>query len=133
MTDGACVAQPTPPDTIQVGAYRYTVHFDQAVIDAASRDMKASLTGHSDHITQTIAVSPGLGPDAQAETLLHECFHAILTQVDGTPLEDRDEERLVVTLGYQVLDLLRRNPELVAYLMHEQETECGPLSESGGR
>lgn len=105
------------PDTIRIGPYRYRVVVDQAVVDAASREASAHLCGSANHIEQTISLSPKLGPDARAEVLLHECIHGIFEQASiGRGLKG-DVERVVEVLGYGVLDLLRRNPDLVAYLL----------------
>lgn len=110
---------PTPmPEQVTIGPYQYRVVLDQAAIDAACRAEKTDLCGHTHHLRQTITLSPELGPDGRAETLLHECLHAILLQTNPiADLEAAAEERLVSTLAYSLLDLLRRNPELVQYLM----------------
>lgn len=105
-----------PPDTIQVGAYRYRVQIDQAAVDAASREARAGLCGAADHAAQVISLSPKLGPDARAEVLLHECIHCLFEQGSLERGLKGDVERVVEVLGYALLDLLRRNPALVAYL-----------------
>jgi hypothetical protein len=107
------------PDHVIIGPYRYRVVLDQAVVDAASREASAHLCGSADHIGQTISLSPKLGPDARAEVLLHECIHAIFEQASLERGIKGDVEHVVEVLGYQVLDLLRRNPDLVAYVTHE--------------
>ncbi|MGH3476014.1 MAG: hypothetical protein ACRDQD_04165 [Nocardioidaceae bacterium] len=110
------------PEVIRVGPYRYRVVVDQAVVDASCRELQANLTGSADHVTQTISLSPNLGPDARAEVLLHECIHAIFEQATVRyDVKPSVLERLVELLGYAVLDLLRRNPELVAYLTAETD------------
>lgn len=104
------------PATVVIGPYRYRVVVDQAIVDAACREAGAHLCGSADHQTQTISISPKLGPDARAEVLVHECVHAIFEQTSVERGLKGDVERVVEVLGYGILDLLRRNPELVAYL-----------------
>jgi hypothetical protein len=105
------------PDQVLVGPYRYTVVLSQPAVDAASREASAHLCGSADHLAQKISLSPKLGPDARAEVLLHECIHAIFEQTKlDAGLKFDVAERLVEVLGYSVLDLLRRNPKLVAFL-----------------
>ena len=52
--------------------------------------------------------------------LLHECIHCIFEQASIERGLKGDVERVVEVLGYSVLDLLRRNPTLVAYLTEER-------------
>lgn len=107
---------PGPPKAVQVGPYRYTVKVDGDAVAAFSRTTQRRASGYSDHEAQAIYLHPDLGPDARAETLLHECLHAILCGPVLSAQDLEEDERLITELGYALLDLLRRNPELVAYL-----------------
>lgn len=104
------------PKTITVGPYRYRVVADaDALARGAIEDGTGRLAGRHDPARQVIAIDPDLGPDAEAETLTHELLHAALEQVPNE-LTNEQEERLVLGLGFVLLDVLRRNPALVAYL-----------------
>ena len=110
-------ATPTPPATIQVGPFTYTVHVDKARMNQACRDDHTDLLGRCEHRTLDIDIDPDQAPGQMADTLLHELLHA-LTDVTGLANEwDEDREEAVVRrLSPVLLDTLRRNPALVAYL-----------------
>ena len=62
---------------------------------------------------QLIFVRPA-GPDAQADTLIHECLHAIWSQVRRNK---EDEEEIIAALAPRILSLIRDNPKLVRFLV----------------
>lgn len=73
--------------------------------------------------TATIMVDEALHPSALRVTLLHETLHA-LTHHAGLAGElnghnDRLEEFVVQALAAPLLDTLRRNPALVAFLLDQ--------------
>lgn len=94
------------PKSIQVGPYTLT-------IEERTGDELGTFHGES----QRIEVSPHQGADSQADTVLHEvlhaCFHVAGLRKD---FPEPKEERLVSALSSLLLDTLRRNPQLVAYL-----------------
>ena len=97
-----------PPPSIVIGPHTYKVTSD---------DLGDDLIGDTDCTQLTIRVRPGLPESVTAEVLLHECLHALW---DGTPLRDFDdavEESVVSALAPPLLELLRRNPRLVALLV----------------
>lgn len=111
------------PAAVTVGPYRLTVCADQAAIDRAGQVAGANLLGQHDMRSGSIALAPDLASDIEAETLLHEVLHALFdaTGVGGgegeeTLLERDAEERLIRQCSPMLLDLLRRNPDLLAYL-----------------
>jgi hypothetical protein len=54
------------------------------------------------------------------ETLLHECLHACWSLIGASEdVNDAVEERLTLRLAPVLLEMLRRNPALVAYLTDE--------------
>ena len=106
----------TLPTHVQVGPIRYSLAVDQAAIDHTG----SGKAGNTNHPLQTILLSSEQGPDQEADTVLHEVLHACLHQSDGE-LSVEQEERLVLSLAPLLLDTLRRNPELVAYLMGAKE------------
>lgn len=94
-----------PPSKVQVGAIRYTIINEPLEGDA----------GETREYFQRIAISTGMGPDAERDTMLHEVLHAIWRQ---TPFRQHDEEeRIIQALAPALLDTLRRNPKLTAYLL----------------
>ena len=108
------------PDHVQVGAIRYTLAVDQAAINATGENRNTY--GRSLHREQRILLSEGLGSDQQSDTVLHEVLHACLSVTGlNLGLEDEKSEALVYGLTAILLDVLRRNPKLVAYLMGAQE------------
>lgn len=106
-----------PPPWVQIGPKRYVVSVDQAAIDAKSVAKGDDLTGHLNVQEQTIYLAPGVEHDSTAETLLHEVLHGCF--MTGEPLSDDDEERSCILLGHMLLDVLRRNPRLVSFLLAE--------------
>lgn len=69
------------------------------------------ISGHSDHIEQTIEIYKLLGKDTKAMTVMHECIHCILDQV-GFP-KDNDNEELIDALATGIVSLIRENKELI--------------------
>lgn len=105
------------PTKLKVGPFTYLVTSSQAAIDAACRTEGADLFGHTDFATLRIAIAPDTHPARQQETLLHEVLHTLTRQAGiVNELSATDEERLVTRLAPILLDTLRRNPTLVAYL-----------------
>lgn len=96
------------PASITIGPHVYAVTTDGLPDD---------LIGDSDCTQLVLRVRADMPESTTAETLLHECLHAIL---DATPLRDFDdavEESIVSALAPPLLELLRRNPRLVALLV----------------
>lgn len=96
------------PRHVQVGPHRYRVALDRVGLLESSDRVGAT---SADRLV--IALEPTLPHTAMADTLLHEVVHAVL---DTAELEPDLEERVARCLGTGLLDVLRRNPQLVAYL-----------------
>lgn len=99
---------PKLPSSITVGAYTYEV----GVRETAD---EGSVVNES----QIITVAPNRGPDATADSLLHECLHALF-YISGTRaagIGTKTEEQLVTALSPLLLQLLRDNPKLVDFLV----------------
>lgn len=109
-----------PPATVQIGPRRYDVLLDLEELHRIEHDEGDDLYGQSDHGKLRIIVDPTLPFDQLADTLLHEVLHG-LTELTGIidDLGHKREERMVRRLTPALLDLLRRNPELVEYLTAE--------------
>ena len=106
-----------PPDQVQVGPHRYTIQFDDTALNIESVREGEDLVGHCDRRALRILVRTGMAHDQEADTLLHETLHA-LCEVIGfdSELGEMEEETFVRRLTPILLDTLRRNPALVAYL-----------------
>ena len=86
--------------------------------DPAVGMLDAGDAGCYDHLRGTIAVRDGLAPLPEREVVVHETLH-VATEVAGLrdELGDEKEEAVVRRLAPVVLDILRRNPRLVEYLV----------------
>ncbi len=97
------------PTTLRVGPLRYQIVRD-------SQRLPSDHWGMTDKARQVVALSPDQSDQRTRLTLLHEILHALadITNLDG--IDPSVEERLVTQLAPALLDLLRENPGLVAYL-----------------
>lgn len=95
-----------PPKRVQVGPIAYTLRQDDLITDVGQT--------HPDR--QLILLRTNQAPDYLADTVLHEVLHACLAH---TPLElsEETEEHVCLVLAPALLDVMRRNPELVAFLL----------------
>lgn len=110
-----------PPKRIQVGPYGIDVFVsDKKVAEhALSRgDRPDTLAGGCDVSGGRIVLAQKPTHDYRAETLLHEVLHACFV-VMATPLEHDVEEETIGALSPVLLDTLRRNPALTAYLLDD--------------
>lgn len=106
-----------PPRKIHVGPHTYRVVHDSAAMNAECRDAGTDLLGRCSHIEQKIHIEPKQHPSQKRDTVLHEVLHAVasLTALSSDWGDEREEE-IVLRLTPALLDVLRRNPRLVAYL-----------------
>lgn len=111
------------PRRLVIGHLTYTVARDQGAIDRKSLEQGGELAGYSWDCDQSILLAEKLGPDTEAETLLHEVLHQCLATAGVRLDEDAAagvkelEERAVRSMAGALLATLRRNPKLVAYLV----------------
>ena len=99
------------PKAVRIGAFTWAIKDWEARAADNSRAW-----GMCDKATHTILISGGLKPQREAEVLLHEVFHAIY-DVSGMGLMDNmPEEPVVNMLGFHMLQVIRDNPHLMAYL-----------------
>lgn len=105
------------PKAVHVGARRYAIVADQVALDRAQVKLRADLNGCTNNEQLVITLDATNHADVVKETLLHEVLHTITeyTGVDDDLGAD-DEEKVVNRLAPVLLDVLRRNPKLVAYL-----------------
>ncbi len=105
------------PRRIHVGPHIYSVVCDAAAMAAECRDAGEDLVGRCSHRTLTIHIEPDQARSQMRDTLLHEVLHAVanMTALDGEWGDEREEE-VILRLAPALLDVLRRNPRLVAFL-----------------
>lgn len=104
------------PTSLRVGPYEIEVRCSEAAIDHASAKSEVYCDGASLTRKGWIAVRPSITESAKREVLLHEVMHAVWF-VAGRRTDKIDDEAAVSILAPTLLDTLRRNPELTAYLM----------------
>lgn len=103
------------------------LHLDISVTASVADTLRHSksdgsiLHGRYHPDTSTIMVDPTLNIRLQQETLLHELLHVIVGQTnlasDGGPLTGDSEEQAIRAISPILIDTLRRNPKLVAFLL----------------
>lgn len=103
------------PDRVKLGPYRIEVKYDHDAMVAASAN-GAYLAD-----TSTILLQDVCSRDVERDTVLHELLHAVwkmsVLHLDY-PDDEQDSkgEAIIQTLAPRILELLRRNPDLVRYL-----------------
>lgn len=107
----------TMPKSVELVGQRFTVE----LVDEHHEWLNGPHTdqpgvGAQKTAAQRIAIADDLGPDQTRDTLLHECLHGLCRVVNLIP-DGRQEERVVSGLTPVLLDALRRNPGLVAFLV----------------
>lgn len=102
-----------PPPRVNIGPRRYTITSSDVTTDGHDA------LGLCQPSYELITLSPSQGPATMRETLLHEvmhaCFHAAVPF--GGLVGDKTEEKVCSAVAPHLLDALRRNPRLVAYLL----------------
>lgn len=114
------------PKRVSVGAYVFGVHVGGPAFDrllAYHREQHgddADLHAIVDTDNTVIALHPAQSADLKREKLLHEVLHAAFFAAGGFPGgDDEQEEAVVRTLSPLLIEVLRDNPALVAYLRRE--------------
>ena len=106
------------PTHIQVGPMRYSLVVNQAAIN----EIAPGIFGRTRNKEQSIVLAEGQGPDQEADTVLHETLHACFMTAGITDSKAGTlEEEIINALSPLLLDTLRRNPDLVAYLLAKEE------------
>lgn len=101
------------PRRVWIGPHPYKMSYDSETLEREGRERGHSLAGLSNHVDQEFSIDPSQAPTGERETVLHEVLHAVfaLTELSGDVEEDT-----ISRLSPAMLDVLRRNPRLVAYL-----------------
>lgn len=110
------------PKHVFVGSRRYRLAHDLVAlnVEAVRIGAKDGLYGYADNVAMTIYLDPQSGPARSRDTVVHELLHALMdfSGLDKT-LGPDDEEEVALRLAPVLLDLLRANRKLVAYLTAE--------------
>ena len=113
--------------TIQYGAYSYTIKFvpeEEIKKFIHSDDDGMTCFGGVNCFKQTILICANTTLQTQKATVLHELVHVILLR-NGNLQDEYEEqkniqsEELVDGMALGIMELMRRNPELVRWLMKE--------------
>lgn len=103
----------TLPPKVQIGAFAYTIETDKAFADSHNA------WAYIQYGKQRIIIDPEALPDRLRVAVMHEVLHGIHEQT-GTRGE-KWEEAVVTQDAAFLVDTLRRNPALVAYLMADDD------------
>lgn len=106
-----------PPKKIRVGPYVYKVTCDRTTMNARCRNEGTDLMGSSEHRTLTIDIDPDQAAGQQRDTVLHEVLHTISEMTGLALVWGKDDEDFVRRISPALLDVLRRNPKLVEFLV----------------
>lgn len=112
------------PSSIVIAGHAFEVRLVTDPTEGLHRHGTNGKIGLTDVEVGRIVVRGGLEQSAHnvRDTVLHEVIHAVLSMVYLDGQEDvfksgRQGERVVEALGTHLLDTMRRNPDLVGYLM----------------
>ena len=109
------------PPFVTIGpvVYRVTIDPDEWLKKEHEQEKKGNF-GYTDHRLGTIYLNPDMPPTMLRLTLTHECLHAMTASAMGAPewtqLGKDPEETVVRRFESPTLDLIRDNPDLIAYL-----------------
>lgn len=121
------------PDRIQFGPTTYRVTIDELDLLREMRSQRCDLLGFSNHRHTVIGLTTDQSPASMRDTVLHEVVPVLLEQTGiGRELEDDTEERYVTRLTPALLDLLRRNTELLEFLTHDDDADEDADDGDGG-
>ena len=110
------------PEYVDIGPHRFSVSYAQADMDRIRVEHESSCVGRMLRDLTRIVIDPAMSVSQQRGTLIHELLHAIVSNHGGwfsTKAEPMSEERAILLLEGGLLDLLRRNPRLIAWLTSE--------------
>lgn len=106
-----------PPEHVDIGPHRYHIDFSPETGLLLHDEMNC---GDSRPDRCLVRLDLQRPQTKVAETLLHELVHCVWSQTPCRVSDyDSHEEEIVSALAPWFLDLLRRNPLLVAYLTAE--------------
>lgn len=109
------------PTHVLVGPYRIEVKLvsdpSAHLKDTSNHASDSDLYGILKLRDEAMYISDTLSANSMADTILHETIHAMWAAVGGWGNE-LPEEQIVASLTTILLDTLRRNPNLIDYLVN---------------
>lgn len=109
----AYVERPSYPRIVRIGPFDWTLKpWDPRAAG------NTGAYGYCDNTTQTILVQEGLSLQWEQHVVLHEIFHAMHTTggIRELAMDGNLEEGTVAIFAFQMIGLIRDNPDLMAYL-----------------
>jgi hypothetical protein len=79
--------------------------------------------GMTDADSNTIWLRPGMPEDKLIRVLGHEITHAVINETPMSLRKRFDVEEVCDIVGYHILDVLKNNPDVLAYIVREIEDE----------
>lgn len=114
---------PKMPTRVRVGPLWYKVLCSErdtlAMRVGTAEDRWA--VGYITYNEGTITIAHNCTPQQQRATLIHEVFHAVQAYVGIEVGKSYENESIARHMSYAWLDTLQRNPDLVAYLMSDDD------------
>lgn len=109
------------PESVVVCGHSYEVKMVDDPDEALHRAGDPNSLGVSDHVKCRIRIRNGEQSETQyRDTVLHEVLHAVIAQTYSQKAYAKDDdEQAVAVMATHLLDTLRRNPGLVAYLLSD--------------
>lgn len=104
-----------PFDSLEVGPYTYTVENDG--------DSEYEWYGDVNHLKQRIRLKTQQADDSAKDTLLHEVLHIIMDQSPALRDYPKQQAEEIVGMSSLLLDTLRRNPDVVMWMLNWEATE----------
>lgn len=98
------------PKVIELGPWHTKVRFDA--------DLPIDVAGMWDVDAAEISLKPGLAHDRVVEVTVHESLHALVWMA-GLGFDEDVEESVVGRLAPLVVEWIRRNPRLVAFIQEK--------------
>lgn len=108
--------KPPLPTSVQVGGRVYSVSKCLNKLNAQRLASGSYMMGYTNNRTLEIVVDPEVAPMMRKETLLHEVLHAIADVSGLSQIDSPDEENFIESVDSTLLQVLRDNPALLAYL-----------------
>lgn len=109
---------PARPTTIRIGPFQYTVRWEAVIYDCDDEGVEdrtlPTLSARVEHVRLLIRIDKTMHVVVQRKSLLHEVIHAC-NWITGHQ-DAHNEEEWVRSLAFPLLDVLRDNPRLVAWL-----------------
>jgi hypothetical protein len=111
----------TLPDAVYIGPVRWRISDSQAdwntYAQAGGYRLGVDIVGATLNRQALILIDPHEDPQVQRVTLLHEILHAIAWTVGTYAMGEMSQERWTNTITPTLLDTIRCNAELFAWLV----------------